>query len=145
VFWSEPSNLLLCRLLASGAFHAAAASAPSGPARRRAFLLALCHAFLRVGLHPMAAEHWRRHKAASPSMARALGALGAGFARGARTRSKGSVSLSPPLACRAAVLSCRLGCASAHHEAVPLLLLNPFPAFPAAGRRRSYCRRCPRA
>jgi hypothetical protein len=65
---TEPSNFLVGRLLASGAFHDLAAANESAAGRQEAFLLVLCHAFLRQRLHPMAVAHWRRHKADTPSL-----------------------------------------------------------------------------
>lgn len=57
-FWTEPANLVLTRLLASGALHDSVALAPGGPqGRREALALVVAHLFMRLPMRPGAPRH----------------------------------------------------------------------------------------
>lgn len=68
LFWTEPANLALVRLLSSGAVHRLVAEVKGQQQLQEALLLMIAGLFERVPLHPLEARRWqgsRRHESAS--------------------------------------------------------------------------------
>ena len=72
LFWTEPANLLLVRLLGSGCFHRLLSSCSGSVSAQEGLLLVLCHLFERVPVHPSMKRAVEEDPGATPSMVRTV-------------------------------------------------------------------------